>query len=298
MGFIFPPAVGPGDLIAVVAPSSPFAVGEFWRGLGWLRDRYELFASPALLGRSGYLAGDDDHRARELERAMIEPRVKAIVAARGGYGAMRVLSRLPWEAFQKNPRWIVGFSDITALHCMTTARGIAAVHASHVTGVTHLSPRTKLAWMRAIERPHEGFTWDDLRVHRTGRAEGPLFGGNLALIEAMAAAGKLVVPEGAILLLEDVTERPYRIDRMLTSLMLGGHLERASAIVLGEFTRCDPGPDGVSVEHVLEERLAGLGVPVVSGAPFGHGTENQPFVLGSRAELSGGSLRVGAKIES
>jgi muramoyltetrapeptide carboxypeptidase len=298
MGFFFPPAVAPGDLVAVVAPSSPFELGEFWRGLGWLRDRYEIFASPTLLGRSGYLAGDDDRRARELERAMLEPQVKAIIAARGGYGAMRVLSRLPWDAFQKNPRWMVGFSDITALHCMTSAFGIAAVHASHVTGVTQLSPRTKLAWMRAIERPHDGFTWGDLRVLRAGRAEGTLFGGNLALIEAMAAAGKLVVPEGAIVLLEDVTERPYRIDRMLTSLILGGHLARASAIVLGEFVRCDAGPDGVTVDQVLEQRLGELGVPIVSAAPFGHGLENQPFVLGSKAELVAGCLRVGAKIAS
>ncbi len=293
MGFMFPPAVAPGDLIAVVAPSSPFELGLFWPGLAWLRDRYEIFTSGAVLGRTGYLAGDDERRGDALARAMTEPRVKAIIAARGGYGAMRVLSRLPWDAFQKNPRWMVGFSDITALHCLTSARGIASVHAAHVTGVTHLSPKNKLAWMRSIERPHDAFTWDDLRVLRAGRASGPIFGGNLALLEAMAAAGQLVVPEGAIVLLEDVTERPYRIDRMLTSLVMGGHLARASAIVLGEFSRCDPGPDGVTVEQALESCLGCLRIPIVSGAPFGHGSDNHPFTIGANAELADGRLVVG-----
>lgn len=101
----------------------------------------------------------------------------------------------------------------------------------------------------------------------------------------MAAAGRLVVPRGAILALEDVTERPYRIDRMLTSLLLGGHLARASAIVFGDFTQCDPGPDGVTVEEVLRDRTSGLGIPVVARAPFGHGAPNHAFPLGRAAAL-------------
>jgi muramoyltetrapeptide carboxypeptidase len=106
----------------------------------------------------------------------------------------------------------------------------------------------------------------------------------------MAAAGQLVVPRGAILALEDVNERPYRIDRMLTSLHLGGHLQRASAIVFGDFAHCGPNADGVTVEDVLRERTAGLGIPIVRGAPFGHAAPNHAFVLGRQAILRGDRL--------
>jgi muramoyltetrapeptide carboxypeptidase len=112
-------------------------------------------------------------------------------------------------------------------------------------------------------------------------------GGNLALLHAMAAAGRLAVPDGAVVALEDVTEAPYRVDRMLTSLRLGGHLERASAIVLGGFDRCVPGPDGRTVDEVLHERTRDLGIPVVAGAPFGHGAVNEAFVLGSPVRVEG-----------
>src|SRR5262249_1823360 len=124
-----------------------------------------------------------------------------------------------------------------------------------------------------------------------GVGEGPVVGGNLALLAAMAAAGRLDLPDGGVLMLEDVTEKPYRVDRMMTSLALGGHIARARAIVLGGFPQCDPGPDGVTVDDVLAERTRGLAV--VAGAPFGHGPENDAFVLGERAIVANGTVRLG-----
>jgi muramoyltetrapeptide carboxypeptidase len=118
-------------------------------------------------------------------------------------------------------------------------------------------------------------------------------GGNLALVHAMAAAGRLVVPEGAVVALEDVTEAPYRVDRMLTSLRLGGHLGRASAVVFGGFDKCAPGPDGRTVEEVLVDRTGDLGIPVLAGAPFGHGERNEAFVLGARARVRGDRVEMG-----
>jgi muramoyltetrapeptide carboxypeptidase len=109
----------------------------------------------------------------------------------------------------------------------------------------------------------------------------------------MAAAGRWRPPEGAILVLEDVTERPYRLDRMLTSLRLGGHFARVAGVVLGEFIQCEPGPDGVVAAEVLAERTRDLGVPVVAGAPFGHGARNDAFTLGARARIDGASVVVG-----
>jgi muramoyltetrapeptide carboxypeptidase len=294
-GFVFPPPLAPGDRIAVVAPSSPFPRGELLRGLAWLRDRYEIVARTSLLDRAGFLAGDDATRARALAEAMTAPGVKAIVVARGGYGAMRIVEGLPWAELARAPRWIVGFSDVTALHAMATAHGVASVHAPNVTGLAAHDPRTRACWLRALERPRAAVEWSELQVVREGRAEGPLVGGNLALVEAMAAAGKWCPPEGSILALEDVTERPYRLDRMLTALGLGGHLARGriAGIVLGEFAQCEPGPDGVLAAEVLAERTRDLGIPVVAGAPFGHGKRNDAFTLGARARIDGARVVIG-----
>lgn len=291
--FVFPPALEPGDRIAVVAPSSPFPPADLWPGLGWLRDRYEILARRSLLARAGFLAGDDAVRAATLAEAMTAPGVKAIVVARGGYGAMRLLDSLPWGELARSPRWIVGFSDVTALHAEAGGRGIATVHAPNVTGLSARDPWTRACWLRALERPRAPVEWRDLDTVRPGSAEGALVGGNLALVEAMAAAGRWRPPEGAILALEDVSERPYRLDRMLTSLRLGGHLARLGGIVLGEFARCDPGPDGVTAADVVAERTRLLGVPIVAGAPFGHGARNDAFVLGGRARIDGARVRLG-----
>jgi muramoyltetrapeptide carboxypeptidase len=286
---VVPPALRPGDLIAVVAPSGPLPRDDFWRGLAWLRDRYRIRMTSHVLERSGFLAGDDERRIAELVSALDAPGVGAVVAGRGGYGAMRLLSRVGLSRLAAAPRWLVGFSDITALHVEAARSGVASVHAPNVTGLGRTSPANRGAWLAAVERPHDGAVWPGLVAVRGGVARGRLYGGNLALLEAMAAAGRLEVPAGSVLVIEDVDERPYRIDRMLTSLRLGGHLSRVAAVVVGGFTRCPTGPDGVTPLMVLEERLGDLGVPVVAGAPFGHGDDNRAFVLGREAEVDGGS---------
>jgi muramoyltetrapeptide carboxypeptidase len=289
-----PPPLAPGDEIVIVAPSSPFSVQILWEGLAWLRSRYRLRIAPDALARDAYLAGDDTRRRRELELAMVDPRTKAIVAARGGYGALRIANDLPWGELVERPKWIVGFSDITVLHAMAWREGLASAHAPNATGLGFgASPKVRAAWIAAVERPSAPHAWRGLRVLRKGRASGPVVGGNLAMLHAMAAAGLLAIPSGAILAIEDVTEAPYRVDRMLTSLRLGGHLARASAIVFGGFEKCPPGADGRGVHEVIEERTGSLGIPVLADAPFGHGANNEAFVLGSRAVVSDGEIFFG-----
>lgn len=251
-----------------------------------------------MFSREGYLAGSDARREEELRLALADPDVSAIVAARGGYGASRfVHDRIDWSVLAQHPKWIVGFSDITAIHVEASRVGVASLHACHVTSLGRSDASARDGLVSVLEAPEARRTFEKLRVVVGGEARGPLFGGNLTLLHACAAAGRLSVPEGAILFLEDVTERPYRIDRMLATLDVGGHLRRAAGVVLGEFTSCDPGPDRVTVTAVLEERLRSLGVPVVDGVPSGHGIRNEPLALGLDAEIvthgSTGSLRVG-----
>jgi muramoyltetrapeptide carboxypeptidase len=285
--FRFPPPLAPGDCVAVVAPSGPFEPKDLWRGLAWIRARYRIRASSSMLVRQGYLAGSDARRAAELSGAMLDPEVKAIVCARGGYGAMRILERLPWAALRAQPKWLAGFSDITALHVRATAMGIASVHGPNVTGLGSATPLVRYRWLLALEQATGTVRWEGLRVVRPGRAEGPLVGGNLALLHAMCAAGQLQLPDGAILAIEDVTEKPYRLDRMLTALSLGGHARRLAGVVLGAFSECAAGPDGVTWQSVVEGWAGDLGIPVVAGAPFGHQEHNEAFVLGGVVRIDG-----------
>lgn len=273
--------------MAVVAPSSPMPRLDLWRGLAWLRDRYAIRMHEGVLDRTGYLAGSDDRRAADLSDAMLDPAIKAIFVARGGYGLTRIVDRLPWSAFARAPKWIVGFSDVTALHVACASNAVASVHGPNVTGLGRARPQDRFRALRAVEDQGKGFRWA-LDPIAPGACEGTLFGGNLALLEAMAASNALVVPEGAIVILEDVTERPYRVDRMLTSL--APHLRRAGAIVFGDFTECDAGPDGVCVEDVLSDFARRLGKPCFRGAPVGHGDRNEAFIVGARARIDANVL--------
>ena len=291
--FVLPPAVRPGDLVSVVAPSGPIREEDFLRGLGWVRDRYRVRTTARVLARRGYLAGDDEARAQEFRLALADPEVKAILAVRGGYGAMRLLERIDVSVLTHRPRWIVGFSDITALHVSVWAQGVASIHGPNVGSLGRASPRDRASWLSALERPEATREWDGLTVVHPGEASGPLVGGNLTLLFAMAACGRLALPAGAILAIEDVTESPYRVDRMLTALTLGGYLRDVGAIVFGGFHQCGPGADGTCVDEVLRERTAGLGVPVLAGAPFGHGAVNESFVLGLPARICGSRLLLG-----
>jgi muramoyltetrapeptide carboxypeptidase len=285
---IVPPPLQPGDPIAVVAPSSPFDRALALRGLGWLHERYRVSFDPSLFARNGFLAGDDGRRLRELASAFAGE-ARAVVAVRGGYGLARIAHLVDWSAVLARPRWIVGFSDMTTLHAEAWRRGLASVHGPMVTGLGRADEHARSRWISVLENPCASRSWSGLPTLGGGIAEGPLVGGNLASLHACAAAGRLAIPQGAVVLLEDVGERPYRVDRMLTGLIVGGHLSHASGILVGGFEDCLPGTDCVTVDQVLRERLAALAVPVLFGFPVGHGKLNEPVVLGGLARLDAGS---------
>lgn len=292
-----PPALRPNDIVHVVAPSSPFDRSLAWRGLGWLRERYRVHFDRGLFETDGYLAGSDERRREELDRAFRSTSCRAVVAVRGGYGLNRIAHLLDWSAFLESPKWIVGFSDVTALHVEASARGVASIHGPMVAALGRGDAAAREAWIDALEYPSRPRSFNGLRTLREGRAQGPIFGGNLAMIHACAAAGRLRIPHDAILFLEDVGERPYRIDRTLTTLSVGGHFDHIRAVVLGEFTACAPGIDGTCVQDVATRTFAPLGVPVVDGFPVGHGLSNVPLHLGANAEVTAGDAGAVVQIE-
>ena len=290
-----PAPLRPGDRVAVVAPASPFPPVDLEAALAWLGQRYRVEVGRHVYARTGYLAGTDAQRASDLQGALDEPEVRAVFCARGGYGILRILDRLSWAGLARAPKWICGFSDVTALHAAASDAGVASLHAHNLTGLGRGSEDERRAVQDLLEASPPAMEWAGLEpVHGAAgaSAHGPLFGGNVALLHALAAAGRLHVPAGAILLLEDIGERPYRLDRMLVALRLGGHFARACAVVLGEFRDCGPGADGVTAAEVLTAETSALGIPVWRDAPFGHGPINRPLPLGLPAHLEGGILRI------
>ncbi len=281
---ICPPALEKGDLIHVVAPSGPFESNLLQTGLAKLSLFRTRLPATLLSRRDGFLAGTDNERLTELQAAFDCLEARAILVARGGYGLGRLLERLDLSGLKKNPKWLVGFSDVTLLHAQVASEGFLSIHGANGTTLALTSDEEVSALVRLLTGDlHQSFVVPDVLTE--GKANGPLFGGNLTTLFAEAAAHRLKIPPGAILFLEDVTETSYRIDRMLNSLRVGGYFKGLRAIVLGEFLDCSPGKFGVPTSKVLADNLGVLGIPLVAGLPFGHGAQNFPLLHGGHATL-------------
>jgi muramoyltetrapeptide carboxypeptidase len=291
---VIPPALRPGATLRVIAPASPFDRTLALCGMAFLGERYRVQFDWSMFERDGFLAGSDARRRSELAAALADPEVDAVLAARGGYGITRIASYVDFRMLQRSPKWLIGFSDVTALHLEAQSVGVASLHAHHAAGLGRGDAHARERWIQALEQPLAPRTLRGSPL-RAGRVRGPLFGGNLTVLFTCAVTGRLRVPQGAILALEDVTETSYRIDRMLSALRLGGHLRGVAGVALGGFTDCPPGPHRVPVESVLARELGELGVPVVKELPFGHDLPNEPLLLGAEAELDAdqGLLKTG-----
>ncbi|MBA3729318.1 MAG: LD-carboxypeptidase [Sphingomonas sp.] len=305
-----PPRLRRGDTVGLVQPA------------GFLADDFEfqlvmeavtamgLVPKPAahLHSRFGYLAGQDKDRAADINAMYADDSVRAVFAVRGGWGSARLLPHLDFDLIRANPKLLVGFSDVTALHLAFAARaGFATIH-----GPNAGSSWSKLSWDSFRRLAFDGETpvyrnpiaSEDRLVQRQwrtqtitpGKATGRLLGGNLAVLTSLLGTPYVPTFDGAILFLEDVDEAEYRIDRMLTQLSLAGVLRRVAGIVFGQCTNCrstGPSIGGFTVAELLRQHFRPLGVPAYHGAMFGH-VENQVSIpVGVRAEIdaSNGTIR-------
>ena len=280
------PALRPGAHVRVIAPASPFPRADFDAGVERLRQRYRVTWDESIFAADAYLAGDDERRLGELRAALADPDVDAIVAARGGYGVTRLLDRLHVGDIGAARKLLVGFSDLTALHALWARAGLRSLHGPMVAALGRAEPGWVDRWIAAVEgAPHPAAS--NLTILSPGEAEGPLVGGNLAVLAALVGTPYAPPLDGTVLFLEDVGEAPYRVDRMLTTLRQAGWLDRVAGVVLGLFTACDPRRDGRLVQDVLSERLRELGVPVLAGLNAGHEPDNLEVPLGARVHLDG-----------
>lgn len=275
----------------VIAPSGPFDRTLFFRALGWLSRRYRVVWDRRCLERDRYLAGDDRRRLDELDQALRDPLARAVIAARGGYGATRITHRADFESLRRYPKWCVGFSDVTALHVEAMRVGVASIHAPNLAALGRGDTETRENWLAALEQPLTPRLFAGLQELAPGHASGTMVGGNLTLLFCCAASGRLHLPDGCLLLLEEVSEAPYRIDRMLTSLLISGQLDRVAGFCIGDLS--GDGKNDAALA-VVQERLSSLGVPVLAGLPIGHGNINRCLPLGIPAQLANGELRLNA----
>jgi muramoyltetrapeptide carboxypeptidase len=277
-----PPPLAPGARIGVAALAGPVDPTRIETGVAALRDAgYQVVEAGNLRERRGYLAGDDAARIAGLE-AMLDGEVEAIIAARGGYGVMRVLERLPWQRLRAWGGWIVGHSDLTAFHAALGSRfPRATLHGPMVQEIGSPAALQRVtAWLSGAA-PRQLFRVGTPAVVRPGTARGVSAGGNLAILAALSGTPFAPDLDGSVLFLEDIGEPTYRLDRLLTQLRLSSMLAGVRAVVAGRLTRC--GERGTRWRERWRELLAEAappGIPVVEGVGFGHRAVNRPFPLG------------------
>jgi muramoyltetrapeptide carboxypeptidase len=282
-----------GDRVRVVAPSGPVPDDRFEAGLAVLRTRFEVLVDRVqVFARQGYLAGSDEARAAAINEAFLEPDTKAIWMARGGYGLSRILPALNLSAMRASPKLVVGFSDGTALLAACATAGIASVHGPVITQLGDLPAEDHQHLWQLLQGDRPTLL-SNLEPLSPGRTSGPLIGGNLEVFSRLLGTPYLPAAlAGAIVFLEDVGERPYRIDRLLTHLEMAGVFSCASGVVMGDFVHCAEPASGVvdspSVQDVLRERLGRLKIPVALGGQFGHGKRHRALPYGTRVVLDVG----------
>lgn len=277
-----------GDRIAIVSPSGPvdsalvYAAADTLRGQGY---RVDIF--PSALGKCGQYAASDSARLADLSAALTDSTVRAILCSRGGYGAVHLLDSLSALPLERDPKWLIGFSDISALHALLASRGIASIHGNmckHIAlGPDDEDNATFLAMLRGY-RPAYEFAPDSL--NRCGQASGRLLGGNLAVIAELINTPYDVIQPGTILFIEDVEEPIYKIERIMYQLRLSGVLPRLGGLIVGQFTGYRPNDSYETMERMIADMTAPYTYPVAFNVPIGHVDHNVPVIQSAEVTLT------------
>jgi muramoyltetrapeptide carboxypeptidase len=288
-----PRALAAGDRIAIVAPASPFAREDFDAGVAELRRLgFAPVFDDSVFARTGYTAGDATHRAAAFRRAWSDPSVAALIAVRGGYGSVQLLPLLDSSDIAKTPKAFIAYSDNTSLLTWLTLRcGVVSFHGPMLEGRLSKGEsaydRDSFTRVLMARTPAGAIAHPQVVALRSGEAAGMLIGGTMTqLLASFGTPFAFDPPDGHVLFLDEVAERPYRIDRMMTQLRLSGLLARASAVVFGELPRCDEPGGGPAVRDVVAELMRDFRGPVLFGLPSGHtngATITLPF--GARARV-------------
>ncbi len=292
-----PPRLQAGDNIAIVAPSGPVDSQRLQKGLDLLSPYFTPVVRKDVFAREEYLAGSDARRIDEWNEALCNPDIRALWVARGGYGAMRILPHLDVAAFKADPKPIIGFSDATALLYWALSAGVRPVHGPVVSQLGDVE-EADVKWVMDIllgQVRRRQWSTQQMRCDTVSPniVEGRLIGGNLCVLTHLVGTPyemAAVTREDVILVVEDIGERPYALDRYVTHLGLSGRLDYVKAWIGGEFSHCfEPKDQNQQANTALQRAFSSYSIPGFLGAPVGHGTRNQAFVVGNRCSIDLGS---------
>jgi muramoyltetrapeptide carboxypeptidase len=279
------PKLKEGDRIGIVAPAGPVLQEEIQLGLDFLESLgFEPVCSPHLYDQKGYLAGEDKARVKDLHAMFRDRKIKAVLCARGGYGSHRILQKLDYGLFSRNPKIFIGYSDITALLCALFKKsGLITIHGPVLRDLLKGDGRNATLLLKLMSSNElTTVNFPSGTAVKKGRAQGVLLGGNLSLIGHLIGTPFLPSFKGKLLFMEEKGEPLYRIDRMLTHLLMSGELEKCAGLMVGTFEECG---DPASVIDLVRERCSRLNMPILTGLPVGHGEHNVPLPIGARAVL-------------
>ena len=290
---IQPPYLKAGDTVAIVAPSGILKSreGEVQQAVALLKSwGLHAVVGKHVFSKADHFAGTDDERCADLQNAMDDPKISAIWCARGGYGTVRLLDKLNYTEFKKNPKWIIGYSDITALHNQVHNEGFQSLHALMCVSLTkdlNDIKETVATFKSAIFGKPENYTLKGSRYNKVGETSGELVGGNLTMLHTMLGSETSIDTSGKILFIEEIGEYKYHIDRMLQSLKRAGYFDNLKGLVVGDMTKMRKNTTlwGTSVEQLILDALEDYDFPIAFNMPAGHEKDNRALVLGRTIDL-------------
>lgn len=292
MKLITPPYLSKGDTIAIVAPAGILknreevidkakALAESW-GLKVVYGKH-------LFNQNHHFAGTDDERCQDFQEALDNPTIKAIWSARGGYGSVRILDKLDFTRFKQHPKWIIGYSDITAFHNHIHNLGIETLHAMMGTSMQDKPEEiaeTIETFRKALFGENLSYSILSSKYNRESKVEGELVGGNIAILTSMLGSNSQISTAGKVLFIEEIGEYKYSIDRMLQSLKRAGYFTKVKAVVVGDMTKIKKNttPWGSSIEQLILEVIP-ESIPVMFNFPAGHEPDNRALIMGRNVQV-------------
>lgn len=293
---IRPPYLKEGDTVAIVAPSGILKNRE--REVQQAVDLLKSWGLHATVGKhvfskANHFAGTDEERCEDLQKAMDDPTISAIWCARGGYGTVRILDKLDYTKLKENPKWIIGYSDITALHNQLHNQGFESLHALMCVSLTKDISEVQESvdtFKAALFGKPENYDLEGSKYNREGEAKGQLIGGNLTILHTMLGSDTSLDTSGKILFIEEIGEYKYHIDRMLQSMKRAGYFENLKGLVVGDMSKLRKNTTlwGTSIEQLILDATVDYDFPIAFNMPAGHEKDNRALVLGREVELKVG----------
>lgn len=284
---IYPAPLRRGDKIAIVSPAGPIEAVKVHQAAGVLSGQgWEPVVLPHALGTTGQYSGTDQERYADMAEALTNPDYRAVLCSRGGYGVVHLMDRLSRLPLEADPKWVMGFSDISAMHALLSSKGIASIHspmAAHIMKGADDPDTAALFGILRGERP--AYTFPSHRHDRQGIATGRLYGGNLAVLADLISTRYDILRPDTILFIEDVSEPIYKIERILYQLRLSGVLGALRGLAVGQFTDYKPNATYADMETMVRDMTAGFRYPVAFGVPVGHVDHNIPLIEGAMTTL-------------